>query len=66
MSGWQRSSFCSGGACVRVVFEGESIVVSDSKLAPDGPELVFTRDEWRGFVLGVKFGEFDLPEAVDG
>lgn len=59
MSGWRRSSFCSGGACVRVVFEGESIVVSDSKLAPDGPELVFTRDEWDAFTASVRAGEFD-------
>jgi hypothetical protein len=27
---------------------------------PNGPKLVFTPDEWKAFVLGVKDGEFDL------
>jgi hypothetical protein len=29
---------------------------------PDGVILVFTPSEWDAFVLGVKDGEFDLPE----
>lgn len=33
--------------------------VRDSK-DPEGPVLVFTRDEWKAFVLGVKAGEFDV------
>lgn len=29
---------------------------------PDGPVLAFTPEEWEAFVLGVKDGEFDLPD----
>ncbi|MFF4963147.1 DUF397 domain-containing protein [Streptomyces sp. NPDC001222] len=27
--------------------------------SPDSPVLLFTEDEWRAFVRGVKAGEFD-------
>ena len=30
---------------------------------PDGTVLVFTPSEWEAFVLGVRDGEFELPEA---
>jgi hypothetical protein len=33
--------------------------VRDSK-DPQGPVLLFTPDEWRAFVGGVRNGEFDL------
>jgi hypothetical protein len=35
------------------------VVVRDSKHAPIGAYLTFTRDEWVAFVQGVKAGEFD-------
>lgn len=34
------------------------VAVRDSK-DPDGPKLLFTRDEWKAFVGGVRAGEFD-------
>lgn len=30
---------------------------------PEGPVLAFTPEEWEAFTLGVKDGEFDLPEG---
>jgi hypothetical protein len=54
------SSFCSHGDCVEVgqLPEG-SVTVRDTKDPDRRTELVFTRDEWAAFVLGVKAGEFD-------
>jgi Domain of unknown function (DUF397) len=53
---WQKSSRSggNGGQCVEVARNLPGIVaVRDSK-DPDGPKLVFTREQWRGFVRGVK------------
>ncbi|SES92605.1 protein of unknown function [Nonomuraea wenchangensis] len=36
----------------------ELIAVRDSK-DPHGPKLLFTRNEWKAFIGGVKMGEFD-------
>lgn len=37
------------------------VAVRDSK-DPGGPKLLFTREEWKAFVGGLKAGEFDtLP-----
>lgn len=57
---FHRSSFCGGGACVEVATDHDGhVVVRDSK-NPGGPVLVFTGDEWDGFLAGAKAGEFDL------
>ena len=45
--------------CVEVAFVGGAIIVRDSR-TPDGPQLVFTPNEWDAFVEGAKDGEFDL------
>jgi hypothetical protein len=57
---WFKSTRSSGNCdnCVEVAFVGDAIAVRDSK-DPDGPALVYTRDEWDAFVGGVKDGEFD-------
>lgn len=58
---WRKST-CSanGSTCVEVAGNLSGIVaVRDSK-DPDGPKLVFTPDEWRAFVAGVRSGEFDI------
>jgi hypothetical protein len=56
---WQRSSQ-DGAAenCVEVAFIDDAIAVRDSR-DPDGPALIYTRDEWDAFIGGVKDGEFD-------
>jgi Domain of unknown function (DUF397) len=65
-SGWFKSSLSGNGSCVEVLITRgpigiDSIAVRDSK-APTQGQLVFTPNEWRAFVEGVRLGEFDLPE----
>jgi hypothetical protein len=58
---WQKSSRSggNGGQCVEVATNLPGIVaVRDSK-DPNGPKLVFTREQWHGFVRGVKGEERD-------
>jgi Domain of unknown function (DUF397) len=61
-AGWRKSSFSSGngGACVEVAIVpgaaaggGSLVALRDSK-NPAGPALVFTADEWRAFLRGVR------------
>jgi hypothetical protein len=57
---FERSSFCSVGACVEVAFDrGGAVAIRDSRHVDQ--ILSFTGDEWAVFVAGVKAGEFDLP-----
>jgi hypothetical protein len=59
---WRKSSYSgsSGGNCVEMARVATSaIAVRDSK-DPQGPRLVFTPDDWREFVAGVRAGEFDV------
>jgi hypothetical protein len=32
----------------------------------EGHVLVFTQEEWGNYLLGVRNGEFDLPETPEG
>ncbi|GAA2661411.1 DUF397 domain-containing protein [Paractinoplanes durhamensis] len=57
---WHKStrSGGNGGDCVEVAANLPDVVaVRDSKHR-NGAALVFTRNEWRSFVAGVKAGEF--------
>ncbi|WP_239377641.1 DUF397 domain-containing protein [Frankia sp. Cj5] len=58
---WRKSARSNnGGACVEVARNLPSVVaVRDSK-DPDGPVLIFTRDEWVAFIGGVTDGEFNV------
>jgi hypothetical protein len=59
---WRKSSYSgnNGGNCVEVARNmPDAVAVRDSK-DPEGLRLVFTPDEWRVFVAGIKAGEFDL------
>jgi hypothetical protein len=51
-----RSSFCSGGNCVEVAIEAEGVTCRDTS----GGLTIYSHDEWRAFVAGVKAGEFDV------
>jgi hypothetical protein len=59
---WRKSSFSSGngGACVEVAIvpgaaeDGGSLVALRDSKNPDGPALVFTPDEWRAFISGIR------------
>ena len=58
---WRKSTRSNAnGACVEVAGNlSEVVALRDSK-DKTGPVLVFARDNWRGFIDGVKAGEFDL------
>jgi len=58
---WHKSSHSgnNGGGCVEVGQLPAVVAVRDSK-DPDGPRLVFSPEEWRAFVVGMKAGEFGL------
>jgi hypothetical protein len=54
---WRKSSRSStnGGDCVEVA---DNVAVRDSR-GPEGPMLVFARDQWLSFIADVKDGRFD-------
>ena len=55
---WQKSRRSNpSGNCVEAAQVGGGIAVRNSRF-PDGPALVFTRAEWKAFLLGVKDGDF--------
>jgi hypothetical protein len=43
---------------VEVAFAGDAVAVRDTK-DRQGAMLLFTGDEWKAFLEGVKAGEFD-------
>jgi len=57
---WRKSRYSnSQGNCVELAkLPDGGIAVRNSRF-PDGPALIYTRDEIRALVLGVKDGEFD-------
>jgi hypothetical protein len=58
---WIRSRACSTDGCVEVAHLADgAVAVRDSKDASK-PAHLFDREEWSGFIAGVKNGEFDLP-----
>jgi len=58
---WEKSSYCGTNACVEVtVLETNPIWIAvRNNLAPD-VKVLFTEDEWKAFIAGVKAGEFDI------
>ncbi len=54
---FKRASECGVGACAEAAVSGEKVLVRQS----ERPDIVvlFTPEEWRAFVKGVKAGEFD-------
>jgi hypothetical protein len=60
-SEWRKSSYSKGAddTCVEVSVQPTGVAVRDSK-NPTGPVLLFTEQEWRVFLLGVRSNEFDV------
>lgn len=54
---WQRSSFCSDGACVEVAPFDDGVAIRDSK-NPNEHGLWFPAPVWNTFVSRVLAGEF--------
>ncbi|RBQ20139.1 DUF397 domain-containing protein [Spongiactinospora rosea] len=57
---WRKSRWSnSTGNCVELAkLPDGSVAVRNSRF-PQGPALIYTREEMRALVLGVKDGEFD-------
>jgi uncharacterized protein DUF397 len=62
---WRKSTFsgANGGGCVEVAGDDGMIMVRDTKDHGRGPVHRYTADQWRGFIAGVRNGEFDLDES---
>ncbi|KUL53250.1 DUF397 domain-containing protein [Streptomyces sp. NRRL S-1521] len=61
---WHKSRRSGGnGNCVEVArLSGGQVAMRNSRF-PDGPALVYTREEIEAFLGGVKDGEFDFTLA---
>lgn len=57
-SPWITSSYCASNSCVEVSFSENTVAVRDSK-DREQSALVYSLDEWRDFLAGVRNGEFD-------
>jgi predicted secreted Zn-dependent protease len=58
---WQKSSrSAANGHCVEIAASPGVVLVRDSK-DTTGPVLTFDPSGWRGFLAGVRVGEFDRP-----
>jgi Domain of unknown function (DUF397) len=55
---WRGSRTCESGACAAVAHSGESVLIGNSS-QPNAPVSIFTTNEWREFLAGVKLGYFD-------
>lgn len=56
-AGWRKSSWCAHGECIEVgTAEKNRVAVRDSARGTSGPSLVFTPEQWRSFVGGIKPG----------
>ncbi|MGA4838151.1 DUF397 domain-containing protein [Streptomyces sp. G45] len=58
---WRKSSHSGGnGNCVEIaVLDGGDVAVRNSRF-PEGPALIYTKDEIAAFLAGAKGGEFDF------
>lgn len=57
---WRKSRFCDGGGCVEMRWMGPNEVALRNSGNPDGPVLVFTKQEWDAFVAGIRAGDFEF------
>lgn len=54
---FRKSSFCTWKECLAVAIDRDSVTVKDTKT---DSTLLFTKDEWRSFIAGVKANEFNV------
>lgn len=54
---FRKSSFCTWKECLAVAIGRNQVTVKDTKT---GSTLLFTKDEWRSFIAGVKANEFNV------
>ncbi len=64
---WRKSHYSNpSGNCVEAAGLPTGGVAVRNSRYPDGPALVFTRDEWEAFLLGARDGDFDNPDMRVG
>lgn len=51
--GWVRSWYCGNGTCVEVKYDGDQVLVRDSK-HPEQEPLRFTTTEWAAFITDLQ------------
>jgi hypothetical protein len=54
---WRIHAQCESGACIEVAAVGDVVLIRSS-LNP-ATSVAMTRDEWQGFLIAVKDGDFD-------
>lgn len=56
---WRRSPACgdSAAGCVEVAFIDGAVALRNSD-GPDGPIVIYTKQEWESFLQGVRDGDF--------
>ena len=56
---WHRHSGADHAStgCVEVAFIGDAVAMRSSD-GPDGPIVIYTRQEWDAFIEGVRDGKF--------
>jgi hypothetical protein len=59
---FRKSSFSQTAACIEVAFDGDAVLIRNSRDLPSGT-LQFTQIEWEAFVSGVSNGEFEGHHA---
>jgi hypothetical protein len=61
---WRKSQRSNpSGNCVEIAFlNGDQIAMRNSR-HPDGPALIFTRDDWDAFIGGAQDGDFGQPAS---
>lgn len=52
---YRRSSHCESGACIEVGQSADAVLVRDSK-DPNSPVLTFDTEAWKAFIADVKWG----------
>jgi hypothetical protein len=53
---WERSSFCSSGACAEVASDDEFVYLRSSR--EPGKVIKLDRDEWAAFRAAIHAGQF--------
>lgn len=56
MDKFKKSSRCGTSTCVEVSIGFNLVTVRDA----EGDLVMYTKEEWRAFIEGVKLGEFDV------
>lgn len=59
MPTWVRSRHCDTNSCVEAADLGSEVAIRNSQ-NPNGPVVLFTKEEWRAFVGGVRDGDFNF------